>query len=98
MANVVYDGQRLLVPFEGTGGGDFENGIFEFVWFFPQGPVTILEYSEPTHIAGPVGRFDSTIDVTGGGTGDWIWSGSANQAGAKAVIKSISGTLCIDPG
>lgn len=98
MANVVYDGQKMLVPFRAIAytGSD----IF-FEWNFPQGDVTIVEHATnftPIGPTGVVGVFDTSLDVIRGGSGTWQWTGTANGAGGLAVIKSLSGTLCIDSG
>ncbi len=99
-ANVVYDGDRMLVPFQAFDFVEHDgHGDIFFVWHFPQGDVVIVEHADDfTTLGGPVGTFNTNLDVTEGGSGEWNWSGTANGAGGHAVIKSISGTLCIDSG
>ena len=97
MANVVYDGERMSVPFRAV---DFQahDDHFDIVfrWEFPQGPVTIVEHADNfIPIGGPVGTFNTSLEVIGGGSGGWDWSGTANRAGGVAVIKSLAGTLCV---
>ena len=96
MAKVVYDGERMLVPFRAIG---FSGSDIFFEWNFPQGDVTIVEHATNfTEIGVPVGVFDTGLDVIEGGSGSWQWTGTANRAGGLAVIKSLSGDLCIIPG
>lgn len=97
MANVAYDRERMRVPFTAVGfplHGDHRDIVFD--WYFPQQTVTIVEHANNfTTIGGPVGTFNTSLEVIDGGSGSWDWSGTANGAGGLAVIKSLSGRLCI---
>ena len=96
-ALVIYDGQRLRVDFIGTGfvptGPNTADVHFD--WLFPDGTVSLVEHSTTTPIVGPLVAFDSTVEVTSGGSGDWTWSGISNVAAGNARFE-LSGTLCID--
>ena len=98
-ANVAYDGERLRVPFFSIGftpTGEFTADI-EFLFFFPQGIVYLVEHSVSTPKGGPAIAFDSTIDVFDGEGSQWTWSGTANAASQRAAISSLSGDLCFGP-
>lgn len=95
-ANVAYDGERLRVPFFSIGftpTGEFTADI-EFLFFFPQGVVHLVEHSVVTPKGGPAGEFNSTIDVFDGEGSEWTWSGTANLASQRAAISKLSGDLC----
>ena len=62
MANVVYGGERMLVPFRAISYDGFD---ILFEWDFPQGQVLIVEHSTFEPFAGPIGAFNSELDVQG---------------------------------
>jgi hypothetical protein len=98
-ANVAYDGERLRVPFFSIGftpTGEFTADI-EFLFFFPQDVVYVVEHSVTTPKGGPAGEFNSTLDVFGGEVSQWTWSGTANLASQRAAISRLSGELCFAP-
>ncbi len=97
-ANLVYDGERIRVGFIQTGFVPIGPDSFDiyFDWFFPDGTVSIVEHSTTTPLVGPLFEFNSTIEVEGGGDGNWTWSGVSNVAGGIALIRNLSGELCIN--
>ncbi len=96
-AKIVYDGEKIKVDFLETSFVENPDGTFSvgFDWFFPDGTVSIIETSTVTPLAGPLVTFESTIEVTSGGSGAWTWSGTSNNVAGKAHIETIDGTLCI---
>ncbi len=97
-AKLVYDGEKIKVDFVETSFVENPDGTFTvgFDWFFPAGTVSIVETSTVTPLVGPLVAFDSTIEVTSGGSGAWTWSGTSNGVAGKANIETIDGTLCVD--
>jgi hypothetical protein len=93
-AYVVYDGERLRVPFDhvGISGG---NTVF-FVFHFPDGDVDITETATITPVGdGGTVAFESDLVVTDGGSGSMEWSGVANVSGQIANIMELSGNICV---
>lgn len=96
-ANVSYDGERHRIPFFSIGftpTGEFTADI-EFLFLFPEEVVYLVEHSVATPKGGPAVAFNSTIDVFDGEGSQWVWSGTANLASARAAISHISGQLCL---
>jgi len=87
-----YDGAHIIVPMTETAFPP------EFDLTFPGGAVVhIVEHATVTPIGGSTVRFDSTLEVTSGGsTSGLSWSGVSNSSAGFAHIQSVSGDLCID--
>ncbi len=96
-AKLVYDGEKIKVDFVETSFAENPDGTFTvgFDWFFPDGTVSIVETSTVTPLSGPLVTFESTIEVTSGGSGAGTWSGTSNNVAGRAHIETIEATLCI---
>ena len=93
-AHLVYGGERINVDFLEVSSP--VPGVIHFLWYFPEGTVEIIEYSTVTPFHGPLVNFDSTLEVVGGGSGSWTWSGVSNNAAGVARIQTLEGSICFD--
>jgi hypothetical protein len=98
-ANLIIDHTLTTVEFDWlslTPTGDNTADVF-FTWHFPgpYGDLDLTEHSTTTPAGGSLVRFNSTVDVTGGGNDSaFTWTGTADTAKQEARFR-ITGELCL---
>lgn len=97
VAQVVYDGTSMIVPFQVIGftpTGPRMSDV-DFEWYFPSGTVTMVEHSTFSPLRSPRFAIDGVVDVVGGGSGSLTWHGILNVFTGRDVF-SLQGNLCVD--
>jgi hypothetical protein len=95
VANLHYDGKHVFVPFTGV-SFDIDNGFVTRVtdWDFPDGTVRLRETYELIFV-GNVIKFDSTVTVIDGGSGELQWKANSNPTALFNTFRQIDGSVCV---